>query len=78
MIRYGFGITNPLSALARVRKPKVGNIDKRTPYGRHIYTGEDKWRAIDGRVYGKSFHATKGWRRRRVYKASVRQRLIGI
>lgn len=71
-IRSGFGITNPLSARGVVRENKV---DKKTAYGRHIGIKS----IVEGdRVYGISFHATKGPRRRRVYDASVRRRLLGI
>lgn len=58
-----------------LRKPRTA-ISKGKPFGRHI--GEVKTEEVDGRVYGIAFHATKGKRRRRVYDASVRRKLIGI
>jgi hypothetical protein len=58
-----------------LRKPRAA-VSKGKPYGRHV--GTVKTEEVDGRVYGIALHATKGKRRRRVYNASARLKLIGI
>lgn len=58
-----------------LRKPRTA-IQKRTAFGRHLRVVRTE--EIDGRVYGISLHATKGYRHRRVFDASVRRKLIGL